>query len=414
MADVTIESSAYLNINLVSLRGGIFWTSPTVGYIVYVNSSIDLGYRKTTNGGATWSEFNTLLTGTIYYYDCWADWQTPGDNGTKIHFVGITGADNSITYGYIDTASDAEYTDIVETCQGSGTLKNSSGVTVHFVSITKTRGGNLAVALRYTDSNSDHFSSFYTSSDGDTWNSKTSLWESWYYDLAILYPANLADDNDVWALFWDVSANEISLKTFDDSANSWSEATFAGSMADNYYYLQMDGVIRHSDGHLLFMAWSQYDNADADLMVWDITDAGTITAKTNVLTDSAESFLSSLFINQATDDVYSVYARGTTVPSAVKIYYKKSTDGMATWGDETAIQANAEDEEIWISCGAVKKEWGGKFLPVWFNEDLDYLFCNTDNGISLLSLAPVVNKRIGMPSRCRGHRQAFFKRLILK
>ncbi|GAH20919.1 unnamed protein product, partial [marine sediment metagenome] len=199
----------------------------------------------------------------------------------------------------------------------------------------------------------------------------------------LLFPGNEADNQDVWATFWDASANEISLKTYDDSENSWSEQLISASMIETGHTLQMDGQIRLSDGHLIFAAWSQYDNADSDLMVWDINGAGSITAKTNVITDTAEYFLVSVFINQVNDDVYVAYVGGTAAGSLVKALYKKSVDDGANWGSEIALQADAEDNEKWISAGAAKVAWGGKFQPVWFNDDDNDLFTNVDNGISI-------------------------------
>ena len=382
MADVWI-SGIYTFFHLVATRGGVFWTSPTVGYVIYTDSNLDLKYNKTTDGGATWGGAVNIRTGDVRSFDCWADWQTAGDAGTKIHIAYVDVSSDDVRYVYLDTSGDSiGGDDLIEACQGTGSMLVELSRIYFHITITKTRGGNLAVAFRYKDSNEIAFYGFYTSPDGDTWTSEESPWEA-DSDYILLFPGNEADNQDVWAVFWDWSANEISLKTYDDSGNSWSEQLISASMSYESAFLQMDGAIRLSDGHLIFAAWSQYDNAAADLMVWDINGAGSITAKTNVITDTAEYFLCSVFINQVNDDIYIAYVGGTIAGSPVAAFYQKSVDGGANWGGQTALQADAEDDMRWISAGAIKAAWGGKFQPFWFNDDANELLTNTDNGISI-------------------------------
>jgi len=391
MADVVIDTSVHPSFFAIATRGGPFWTSPTVGYVIYVDKVTSyLEYRKTSDGGATWGSAVVIRSGSIYKYDCWADWQTAGDAGTKIHIVYIDASSTDVRYVYLDTNGDSiGGDDQIESCQGSGTFYVLTGLPYSSVSITKTRGGNLAVALRYWDNLNAKFYSFYTSPDGDNWVGKASPWEA-ASDYILLFPGNEADNQDVWATFWDVSADEITLKTYDDSGDSWSEQLISGSMTRSTSYLQMDGQIRLSDGHLIFAAWNLFNNAAADLMVWDINGAGSITAKTNVITDTAEYALVSVFINQVNDDIYIAYIGGTDFHTLVKALYQKSADGGANWGGQTALQADAEDDERWISAGAMKAVCGGKFQPFWCNNSLADLFTNTDNGISIAAEAAIV------------------------
>ncbi len=389
MADKIVATDPDNVLYASSNRSGVFWTSPTVGYFIYSDSGDDLVYRKTNDGGNNWGSKNVLVTGFILSFDCWADWQTVGDAGTKINIAYIDIASNDVLYVYLDTNDDSFGIDLIEECQGTGSFQFLIDRSTHLVSITKTRGGNLAVAFRYKDSGSTVFYEFYTSPDGDTWTSKASPWEG-NDDYILLFPGNEADNQYVWATFWDRSDEEISLKTFDNSGNSWSAGTsISGSMVSSTIYMQMDGAIRFSDGHLIFTAWNLYNNANADLIVWDINGEGSITAKTNVLTDSIGSFLASVFIDQKNDDIYVTYARGL-VHVNVTVYYKKSTDGGGNWAvlGELVMQVNAADDMRLISCGAVKVAWGGKFQPVWFNDDFNYLYTNTDNGITITAVVP--------------------------
>lgn len=384
-ADITIDALVLTFTHTTANRCGIFWTSTTTGYVLFLYGPLDLYYRKTTDGGANWADANLLVAGGLIAVDCWADWQTPGDSGTKIHIVYNDSDTDEIAYMYLDTSDDSEGTPVnIEDCQGSGQMyATQEGRESFHVSITKTVGGNLVTAFIYRDNASSYFYGSYKSSNGSTWTSIANPWESSAGDYILLYPANLADTNDLWGIFWDISANALSLKTYDDSGNSWSEAAIASSMTESTLYLQFDGAIRFTDGHLILAAWNLYDNAAADLMCWDITDASTITAKTNIITNTSEYFLASVFIDQSTDDIYVAYVGGSAAQSAVIARYQKSTNGGTNWSGDTAFQADSADDERWVSAGAVKKEWGGKFAPVWFNDDLNDLFTNVDNAITI-------------------------------
>ncbi len=407
MADVIIDNATANFLMFRARRAGVFWTSTTVGYVIYFTSCYDLIYKKTIDGGAIWGPRVVIAASgscNTLAYDCWADWQTAGDDGTKIHIAYISADLNEIRYVYLDTSTDTVGGDaLIEACLGTGTFHITIDRDNYGVSIIKTRGGNLAVALKYKDSDDTAFSGFYTSPDAAAWTSKTSPYEA-YNDYFMLFPGNEADNQDVWGAYRDVSAFEISLKTFDDDGDSWSEQLISGGITVTCAHLQMEGAIRLSDGHLILAVWNEYDNPAADLMVWDINGAASIVAKTNVLTDSAESFHVSVFINQDNDDIYIAYLKGTTAADLVKVFYQLSQNGGANWDGQTAMQVDVEDDEQWVSCGAVKVAWGGKFQPVWFNDDLNDIFTNTDEGISIAAVTGWTGKIAGVtnPAKIMG------------
>ncbi len=144
MADVTIEAAAHNTLYLRSLRGGPFWTSPTVGYVIYLNVNSDLVYRKTVNGGANWGAQQVVAAAAACNansYDCWADWQTSGDAGTKIHIAYVSLDLNQIRYVYLDTSDDSVGgDDLIETCQGTGTISTCQGSAITTFSIPKIKG----------------------------------------------------------------------------------------------------------------------------------------------------------------------------------------------------------------------------------------------------------------------------------
>lgn len=203
-----------------------------------------------------------------------------------------------------------------------------------------------------------------------------------------LYPANLADANDIWCVFHDISANELSLKTYDDSGDSWAETSVATSIADSttHPYAVFSAAVRHSDGHLLVAAWSEFDTATADLLVWDITDSGTITAKTNVSTNVDDMGYVALFINQQTDEVYvaqfGINTGGNTAGTSWVAYYYLSDDGMATWGAQTPYSTTADDYRV-ITAGHSVGDDGGWFMPVFFDDDDNDIFVDDQFGVEI-------------------------------
>jgi len=378
-ADVTIDSSGYNYLSSLRYgRSGPFFKTPLIGYVFYNNSVQDLEVAKTTDGGQNWSSLGNVWTGTVFSYDCWADWETTGDSGELIHITYIAYGVTDIRYCYFDTSDDTVYGDVqVEDCPD---IYNSAGY--HNVGITKTRGGNLAISITWYSSGAASHCTFYTSSDGSSWNSKNTPWEGSTTDLVRLYPANLADSNDLWATFWDQSASAISLKTHDDSLNSWSENAIASGFTVQYY-TQWWGDIRHSDGNLLLIAWTTVDSTTADLRTWDIASGSSITAKTDVLTDSAESGCCALFIDQTNDDLYAYYFRGGTWTATVDCFYKLSENGGSSWNSESTYREDSADDLRWISVGGMSASKGGRAMAMWFNDDLNDYKVNYNYSVSI-------------------------------
>jgi hypothetical protein len=62
----------------------------------------------------------------------------------------------------------------------------------------------------------------------------------------MFFPATTSDDADLACIFWDLSANQLSIKMYDDSANTRTETTLVSS-TDNNIYKNFDASVRHSD-----------------------------------------------------------------------------------------------------------------------------------------------------------------------
>ena len=369
--------------------------SDTIAYAFY-GSGASFLYRKSTDAGASFAAGVTIeglgtsaaLSGASAWFDRW----TPGNSGTLIHLVYIEAGglgSNSAKYDCLDTNGDTLSGEIgiSAALTGSGSANTA---------ITRTVGGNLIVNVCAAN-NAGTWKSTAVGASA-SFSAIAACHETTSVDYVRLFPANLADTNDAWALFWDISADELSLKTYDDSANNWTnigEASIStgmveASLADGGVG-GFAGSIRHSDGHLIVAAWTELDLATAgtaDLKVWDITDAGTITAKTDVLTNVYDVYGCALYIDNNSDDIYCFYLGDGTTPqdyqATVSVFYKKSTDGGASWGSQTAYSEGAADDyrRVWCDLGCAPGETG-LVGALWQDDDDNDYFFNAVNAIAV-------------------------------
>lgn len=370
MADVTIDGT----IGTTTARG-IFrqaWVDENTGYQFYIDSSNVLVFSKSTNGGATWGAAVNVANADAFgiWYDRW----TAGDTGTKIHCVYFDVAADDVIYESIDTAgspSDAQSGGVV--VFAGATALNGIGM---FCSITKARGGNLYIAF---DMDAGTEVGFYRSTDGGgSWSSRDigsptfPLVEA-SGDWAILFPANAADNQDIWALYFDASADALTVKTYDDSAGTVSESSTIATVVENTTDLTgqhpFSASVRHSDGSLIISAVTELDTATADHRVIE-WDGATATNLTNITTDIDDHYYPSVFIDQTTDDIYVAYngkrdgseTLGEGSPGGSKVYYTKSTDDGATWSaGDTAYMEGTAGVVVQTMCAPM----GSRFFVAW-------------------------------------------------
>jgi hypothetical protein len=404
MADVAVDTGVFAGFQLRAQRSGPVWTDEDTGYIFFINSANDVRYRKTTDGGASWAASVLIDATTAISLDIWFDKWTPGDSGTLIHVWWLESTSDDLHYRSLDTSTDTLGTDRIVFAGTS--FSSTFDRTSHAVSGTKAVGGNLYVQF-WGDTAGER--GFYRSVDaGVAWTSRTDGADGDAPDEVICLPDDdSADNQDIVMIYWDRSANEISIKKYDDSGNSWGETSISGSMSDTNLIMQMSAVVRHSDGHIIVAAWSNIDSATADLKVWDITLATpTITAKTDVVTDSDDCVGAALFIDQNNDDLYCAYLGdedgSETWQSTLTAFYKKSDDGAGTWGAQTAYQEGAADDERYIDAGhSTPGSAAGRFEPVFFNADLLDLFVNKVNSVEItvaVAGQPTMIRTQGVPT----------------
>ncbi len=223
MVDVLIEGSP---ITGAYVEGGnparLIWLDTLIGYHFYITSggSNVLEYRKTTDGGATWGAGVAVAMGTtgLVKFDLWPDWKTTGDTGTLIHIVTLDTALDEVRYKNLNTTGDVQSSTVV--IDSGGTAFAGGTWAVSTISLTKAIGGNLCVGWWGNTGAGDR--GFKVSIDsGASWLVRTDVQDSGVVDGIQFMPGNEADNQDIYCGYWDYSTDEISLKVYDDSLNSW-------------------------------------------------------------------------------------------------------------------------------------------------------------------------------------------------
>jgi hypothetical protein len=363
-------------------------TAPGVRYAFFVIGGADLYYSKFSGG--SWATAVPINTNFVRQFDIWYDQWTPGDTGKVIHIAYNDSTPDDTLYRGLDTSDDSLST---ETTINDGTSYDTNGTdyAAGSVSIVKSIGGNL-YSWAEGDAGIDAGDrGFFRSVDGGAnWTSRNfDAYES-NSDFALLMPGNETDTDDIYALYYDNSAGELSVKHYDNSANTWptetsiTTAVQIGPPTDLFPY---DAAIRHSDKHIIVVVPSEEDSATGDLLTFEITNIGTNGALTTIFSNVDDWYIPSVFINQQNSDIYVAYAGqddgAQDWRTTVDVHYVLSTDSGTSWGSETTYSEDVADDIRQISTGHSVNNAGGDFSPVFFNDDLKDIFENQNNSVAI-------------------------------
>lgn len=309
-------------------------------YLVYSNTANDLCFVKSTNGGIDWSAPTVIFTGTLTALSVWYD-RWSNISGDYISIAYIESDTDDVLFRTINTgSSDALSTQTV-------IVALTSTATGGHLSITRSVGGNVYVkAVIDAGAEGGFYRLPVANFPNGAWDAARTIDEALATTDQIYLVPNLtaADNQDIMAIFWDASADEISRKLYDDSANTWSETSIATSMVDAVatgQFAHFNVAVDLTNNQILLAAWSAIDTLNADLRFWTITDSA-ITEKTNVVQNSTDDQgLCAVQIDTTTQD-WIVYYVGKsdgseTFATGVNIYCKRSTDDGTTWGSETLL-----------------------------------------------------------------------------
>ena len=167
--------------------------------------------------------------------------------------------------------------------------------------------------------------------------------------------------------------------------------------------MNMDASVRHSDKVIILAAHSNDDTSGDDLLTWAITvnripvESGDIAIKANVFTDQAESAQVSVFINQQNNDVYIAYLKGGTWVSAVDAVFHLSDDDLATWeAEQEYSELSPSDDLRMVTAGRTVGDAGGRYQPVFNNDDFEDIFVNLVNDVEISALSAGATRRTGL------------------
>lgn len=379
MADTLVDGNVASDLGTRVSLWGVYWSDINNGVIIYVDNGLDLAKRITDDTGATWTK-EVIFSGNVRNTACWYDKETPGDSGTLLHIAWLDSDTSNCYYRTVDLSDDTLGT---ERIIDSGITVSTSS-TQNRIAITKAVNGNLIVAF----STQSEIECYRSVDSGANWTDRADPFEvANQEDWLLLFSADTGDNADVCGCFWDRSANEISLKMYDDSANTWTETLISGSMTDTQSFMNMDGCVKHSNNHIIFAAHSNDADASNDLMTWDLTvnsiASPTITAKTNIFTDQVASSQITIFVDQNNNDIYAAYLKGGSWQSTVDAVYHISTDGMTTWGSEQVYSEASADDIRLIQSGRTVGSVGGRYQPTFYNDDLKDIFVNLTNDVEI-------------------------------
>jgi hypothetical protein len=346
-------------------------------YYFYIDTLNDVVFKKSTDRGLTWSNATALngqtTTNMALWYDRWS-----GLSSDLIHVISVDNTAADIVYRSVDTASsDALGT---QTVVFAGASRADGGG----LSIVRTRGGNLIVAGSIDAGAED--GAWESTDVGATWGSTIAdPSEASTTDQYLLLPGWNADTQDAQLIFWDASADELSVKRYDDSANSWTETVIATGMIDEnpiFTYPHLSAFVDIANSQNVVAAWSDVDTLNSDLRIWKITDSS-ITEMTAIVTNSVDDQgLVSITLDTVTGAWYAFYGGKTdgseTFATAINIYCKVSYDGGTTWSDEAPITSSVAPRR-WLSTSPRIALPQHRSLVAWNNDTIvDEQYINTD------------------------------------
>ncbi len=373
-AEINIDSTTHTSASSHSgSTPTVVFTSDQNGYAFYRDSTGSCVYTKTINGGTSWSAAVTVDAQTdCYKVGVWYDQWTPGDtSGTNIHIVTMDAGD--LWYTKLDTS-----TDTLTTVVNASAANQGGGFAVggNIPSITKSTTGIVYMGIQ--DAADSFVIKCSTTCDNATnWTEAGTSPFDLAVDELILMPLS---GGNIIAIRRDTSADVVGSKVYTASGSTWdvSWTTIDAAATKNATYDAQFGATLNrvtGDIYLAYAADTSAFGSNDDIRT-AIYSSGSWTAKTDVLTNDTKGITGAkIAFNENNNDVYVLYSARATAGTAStgNVYYKKSTDGMSTWGTETQVNTTTGD----IYGARLNILSNERFYATWDSSSVDDLFGNT-------------------------------------
>lgn len=347
------DVNATLNRNTI-LGSASVWVTDQIGYKFYVDNPGTCVYSKTSNGGTTWGTavvVNSLNTcfGVVVWYDRW----TPGDNGNYIHILTAESGTDDIWYNRIDASTDTllgastGVSAITNSGQGVGAAIASGG---NNGSVTKGTDGTIYMAM---NDNTDSYVVECSSNCGvaTSWTETGTNPMDLIDEFSMVLPLI---GGDILLINRDLSADDLRSKVWNNAAGTWSgawTAIDANAIENVTYDPGFSATVDVNTGNI-YLAY--VDNATTGALGGTNDDiktaryaSGVWALRTDVITNTTRGLIGvSIGVDNNTSDIYVGYSGQTTAGSLPtgNVYWKRSTDDMATWGAENGpVNTTIED-----------------------------------------------------------------------
>lgn len=386
---VTIDSTALVATSTAGAQ--TVFIDDLTGYKFFRDAPGYCVYRKTTDGGATWSGTTTVDS----QIDCigiqvWHDKWTPGLTASSgIHIVTMDTGNDDIWYNRIDTdnndqrlLNDTPTSTNIASGQGGTSLTSGE----NFTSITRGTDGTLYVLSNDGSGTRDSFVLECTSScnRGASWTERTGILDD-QSDQTIMAPL---PTGDIMFVQRDISADDMRYRIWDDTTATSSAWTIIDANASEnlQYDIGFSIAVSTATPGNLYMAYTARTAAlGTDDQVRAARFNGTSWATTSdPLTSTARKVTGvAIGIDSANDDVYVAYSSQQTVTTTADIHWKWATSSMVNWSSEIGPINTSQDDMHSLDINIADDQ---RLFVSWLDSTDDDIF-----GDTLVNLFPGVH-----------------------
>ncbi len=349
----TIDADASITSTVHTKSGSdtVFIDDQT-GYYFFVDAPGFCVYRKTTDGGETWSGTTTVDSQT----DCiqitvWYDKWTPGSASSSIHIATMDSGNDDIWYNRLDpNDSDNRLLGSSPVSTFTGSAQGGSSLTTgeNFTSITRGTDGTLYVISNDGTGTRDSaiLECTVTCQTNTNWTERTSMPLDDASDQNLLIPLT---GGDVMQIQRDISLNDIRARFWDESAASGTAWTTidANATVNTTFDHGLAATVSSTTPGVVYIAYTaNVATLGTDDQVRTARYNGTNWATTSNATSSTARGITGvdIGIDAASDDVYVAYSASSSVPgTTANVFWRKATSTMMNWGTQNGpVNASAD------------------------------------------------------------------------